>query len=152
LATAITNGPPTNGPFSGGATPRVWFWTVSNLLKTGSEWLADKRKAFAASTVTYSHGGFSVEVEATIGTTRFDVETEGVGVQTLQSRDFLIFAADLVLEGVEVPPARGAQIRETVGSKTFVFEVMAPGQEPPWRYSDSFRKTLRIHTKHVDTE
>jgi len=30
--------------------------------------------------------------------------------------------------------------------------VMAPGKEPAWRYSDPYRKTLRIHTKHVDTE
>ncbi len=110
------------------------------------------RKAHAASTVTYSRAGLSVDVEASIGTTRFDVDTEGVGVQTVQSRDFLIFTADLVLGGSIVPPARGDQIRETVGDETFVYEVMAPGQEPPWRYSDDFRKTLRIHTKHVDTE
>lgn len=125
---------------------------MANLLKVGSEWLSDMRKAHAASTVTYSAGGESVDVEASIGTTRFDVDTEGVGVETFQSRDFLIFAADLILEGSQVEPVRGAQIRETVGSETKVYEVMAPGQEPPWRYSDSFHKTLRIHTKHVDTE
>jgi len=73
-------------------------------------------------------------------------------VETVQSRDFLIFTADLILDGSIVSPARGDQIRETVGDATFVYEVMAPGQEPPWRYSDDFRKTLRVHTKHVDTE
>jgi hypothetical protein len=43
-------------------------------------------------------------------------------------------------------------IRETQGAKTFIYEVMAPGKEPAWRWSDVFRKVLRIHTKQVGTE
>ena len=35
------------------------------------------------------------------------------------------------------------------GDKTFEYEVLAPGKEPCLRYSDPFRKTLRIHTKQV---
>ena len=33
-----------------------------------------------------------------------------------------------------------------------VYEVMAPGTEPPCRYSDPHGVTLRIHTKLVGTE
>ena len=41
-----------------------------------------------------------------------------------------------------VPPPR-------LGADTQLYEVMAPGGEPPFRYSDPYRRTLRIHTKHV---
>jgi hypothetical protein len=67
-------------------------------------------------------------------------------------RDFLIHAADLVLAGNAVLPERGDVIRETQGGQTFVFAVMAPGKEPAWRWSDVFRKVLRIHAKQVGVE
>jgi predicted MarR family transcription regulator len=57
-----------------------------------------------------------------------------------------------VLGGSPTLPERGDLIRETQGAKTFIYEVMAPGKEPPWRWSDVFRKVLRIHTKQVGTE
>lgn len=125
-----------------------------DLLRQGSDWLEDKRKAFAASAVTYWRGGTSVEVRASIGTTTFDVETTAGAVETIESRDFLILAADLILGGSEVLPERGDLIKELLvaGGATLVYEVLAPGGEPPWRYSDPYRKTLRIHTKHVATE
>jgi len=30
-----------------------------------------------------------------------------------------------------------------------IYEVMSPGNEPHFRWSDTYRQTLRIHTKHV---
>ena len=65
---------------------------------------------------------------------------------------FLILAAELILDSKQVLPQRGDRIRETQGGVTFVYEVTAPGKEPCWRYSDPYRKTLRIHSKQVDTE
>jgi hypothetical protein len=49
-------------------------------------------------------------------------------------------------------PERGDVIRETQATRTFVYEVMAPGKEPPWRWSDVYRKLLRIHTKQIGVE
>ena len=49
-------------------------------------------------------------------------------------------------------PQRGDRIRETQGQQVFVYEVTAPGKEPVWRYSDPYRKTLRVHTKQTDVE
>ena len=63
-----------------------------------------------------------------------------------------MLTTDLLLAGVPVLPERGDRIRETQGATTYVYEVMAPGKEPHYRYSDPYRKTLRIHTKHVSTE
>jgi hypothetical protein len=49
-------------------------------------------------------------------------------------------------------PERGDAIREQQDGKVYVYEVMAPGKEACWRWSDPYRQTLRIHTKQVGTE
>lgn len=125
---------------------------MPDLLKQGSDWLEGRRRAYAAGAVTYCRGEQSVIVQATVGTTTFEVETGYGAVERTESRDFLITAADLVLGDAEVLPVRGDQVKELIGSATVIYEVMAPGDEPPWRYSDPWRKTLRVHTKFVDTE
>jgi hypothetical protein len=122
----------------------------SNVLAKSSQWLEDRRSQFAASTVEYLRGSQTASVSATIGKTTFDVG-DGYGVLVRsESRDFLILAADLVLAGSPILPARGDRIQETDGAATFVYEVTAPGKEPCWRWSDAFHKTLRIHTKEVE--
>ena len=102
--------------------------------------------------VVYLRGASFVEVAATIGQTTFEQTDEFGGIQRLESRDFLIRTADLVLDAEAVLPKAGDRIRDAGGEKVFVYEVMAPGSEPPFRYSDPFRKALRVHTKHVATE
>jgi len=114
--------------------------------------LETKRTQYASRVVTYARGVPSVEVLATIGKTTFEVD-DGYGVLVRhESRDFLVLAADLILGDGPTTPERGDRIRETQGSQVFVYEVTAPGKEPCWRYSDPFRKTLRIHTKQVTVE
>jgi hypothetical protein len=126
---------------------------VADLLKHGSDWLADKLKEHASRTVVYQRGLDEVEVPAAIGRTLLKLD-DGYGGVRMEwtDRDFLIHAADLVLAGTPTLPERGDRIRETQGSTVYVFEVMAPGGEPPWRWSDVFRKLLRIHAKQVGVE
>lgn len=129
---------------------------MADLLQKGLAWLDDQRHAHMTQTVLYVRDGenasYTVELLATIGRTEFEQADEFGIVHKLQSRDFLIRAADLVLNSALTLPKAGDRIRETVGAQTFVYEVMAPGGEPPWRYSDPYRQTLRIHTKHIGTE
>jgi hypothetical protein len=125
---------------------------VADLLKQASAWLDGMRKAHLSGAVTYSRGKRSVEVQATIGRTVFETADAYGVVERSESRDFLILAADLVLDGQAVLPERGDRIREADGEKVYVYEVMAPGKEPEWRWSDDYRRTLRIHTKQVATE
>jgi hypothetical protein len=101
----------------------------------------------------YRRGAAEVPVPAVIGRTLLKLD-DGYGGVRMEwtDRDFLIHAADLVLGAVAVLPERGDTVRETVGTKTFVYEVMAPGKEPPWRWSDVFHKMLRIHTKKAGEE
>ena len=125
---------------------------MSDLLERASNWLEDKRTQHASRVVSYARGVQSVELLATIGKTTFEVD-DGYGVLVRhESRDFLVLAADLVLREAPTFPERGDRIRETQGGMTYVYEVTAPGKEPCWRYSDPYRKTLRIHTKEIDTE
>jgi hypothetical protein len=130
-----------------------------DVLDKGSAWLEDQRNRHMTRTVTYQRGGDSVELSATIGRTEFEQADEFGVIHEIESRDFLMRTADLVLAGAQTLPRTGDRIRETDlsagqagGTKTFVYEVLAPGNEPPFRYSDPFRRTLRIHTKHAATE
>jgi len=123
---------------------------MANMLAKASEWLEDQRTRHATSTVQYVRGSQTAEVPATVGKTTFELD-DGYGVLVRhESRDFLVLAADLVLDEVPTLPERGDRIRETHGSMTFTYEVTAPGKEPCWRYSDPYRKTLRIHTREVE--
>jgi hypothetical protein len=125
---------------------------MADLLQQSSNWLEEKRTQHAAQSVCYVRGSQSVNLPATVGKTTFEVD-DGYGVLVRhESRDFLALAADLILDGTPMLPERGDRIRETQAGQVFVYEVTAPGKEPCWRYSDSYRKTLRIHTKQVGME
>ncbi len=123
-----------------------------DLLEKSAAWLQDQRTRHLSRTVTYLRGGDSVDLPATIGRTEFEQADEYGVVHRTQSRDFLVLAADLVLGGAPTLPQAGDRIRESVGDQTFLYEVMAPAGEPPWRYSDPYRKALRIHTKFIGME
>ena len=128
---------------------------MADLLQKASAWLEDQRVKHMTQTVVYQRGSDTVELPATIGETVFQIDDGGGALLRIESRDYLILAVDLVLGGppaTSIQPRRGDRIRETVGTQVFVYEVVGPGDEPCWRWSDSYRQTLRVHTKQVDTE
>ena len=118
------------------------------MLRTGSDWLAGQFAEHATETVTYRRGALSAQVRATIGHTTFEVD-RAYGRETVESRDFLIPVEDLVLGGQAAEPAAGDRIEQTIGGAAEKYDVLAPGQEKCWRYSDPWKKTFRVHTKHV---
>jgi len=125
---------------------------MSDLLRTGVEWLSDLMEEQIGITVTYVRGEASFDVLAVVGQTAFRItRSYGPGV-VVRMRDYLIDAADLATGGI-YPPEVGDRIEETLGSDTHIHEVLEPGNgEPAWRWSDEFNQRLRIHTKHIDTE
>ena len=125
---------------------------MADLLETGSNWLEDQRTKHATRSVNYERGVDTVALQATIGRTVFEIDNGHGVLERIESRDYLVLATELVLAASPVLPKRGDRIRETQGATTYVYEVMAPGKEPEWRWSDAYRKTLRIHTKQIDTE
>lgn len=126
---------------------------MPDLLHFGLDWLGEQLKAHVSRPVVYRRGADEVTLQATIGRTLLKLD-DGYGGVRMEwtDRDFLIHAADLVLSGNAVLPQRGDLVHETQGTTTFVYEVMAPGKEPAWRWSDVYRKMLRIHSKQVGVE
>jgi hypothetical protein len=118
---------------------------MSNLLKTGSDFLESQRKTFMTETVTYTRGEDSVSLAATIG--KVPVESTDANGFTIQSEvvDFLITAADLILDDATVLP----EVGDTITYGTKIYEVMNMPGMGHYRYSDSFGKTFRIHTKEI---
>lgn len=125
---------------------------MADLLEQGSAFLEDQRHRHMTRPVTYRRAADEVTLSATAGRTIFEQADDRGLVSRIESRDFLVRAEDLVLAGATVLPKAGDSVRESQDGRTFVYEVMAPGGEPPFRFSDPYRRTLRIHTKHVGTE
>lgn len=125
---------------------------MADLLEQGAAFLNDRRHTHLTRTVTYERGADSVDLAATVGRTVFEQADESGFIRRVESRDFLVRRTDLVLGGSETLPKAGDRVREADGALTQVYEVMAPGGEPPLRFSDPYRKVLRIHAKHVATE
>jgi len=125
---------------------------VADLLQQGAAFLEDQRHTHMTRPVVYMRGGASVEVQATIGRTVFDQQDQFGVLHRTESRDYLIRAADLVLAGEAALPKAGDRVREPAGTGALLYEVMAPEGEPPFRYSDPERITLRIHTKFIGLE
>ncbi len=125
---------------------------MGDLLDRGSAFLDDQRHKHMSRTVVYQRGAEAKEVQATIGKTEFEQADDAGLIHRVESRDFLVRTADMDLGSGLTLPRAGDQVRETVGTQVFVYEVNAPGGQPPFRYSDPYRRVLRIHTKHIGTE
>jgi len=125
---------------------------MGDLLATGSAWLQAMRHEHAAHAVTYRRGAASVELAATVGRTEYEVDTGHGIVERYESRDYLLRAEELVLDGEngeQTTPQTGDRIEEVIGETTVVYAVMAPANEPLWAYADPARLTIRVHTKQV---
>jgi hypothetical protein len=125
---------------------------MADLLEQGAAFLDDQRHRHMSRAVVYRRGADEKEVQATIGKTEFEQADDAGLIHRTESRDFLIRAADLDLGAGPITPKAGDQVREQVGSQVFVYEVNAPGGKPPWRFSDPYRRVMRVHTKFVGTE
>jgi hypothetical protein len=110
------------------------------------------RHKHASRPVVYQRGAESVALSATVGRSVFQVVTADGLVEQVERRDYLVRAADLVFGSVQVEPQVGDRIRETIGARVEVYEVMGAGQEKHFRKSDPDGLTLRVHTAHVGTE
>ena len=98
--------------------------------------------------ITYHRGNDWSRLVAVAGKTDFKLSDEFGGIVESRSRDFVLNACDLVVGGEQITPKRGDLIKEAVGDKTHVHEVMRPdSNEQPWRYADHGRSAIRVHTK-----
>jgi hypothetical protein len=124
-----------------------------DLLAKGAAYLTKQRRRYFAQCVEYSRpasGGSTIDVRATIGRTQFQLEGANGVIINAESRDFIVAAADLALDGIVTQPAKGDRITDADG---VIFEVMPFGPDQPhWRWCDGNRLDMRIHTKQVDQQ
>lgn len=120
---------------------------MGNLFDKGSALVASAMRAALSADIVYVRGAESVRIPATVGKTVFEVE-DSHGVLRWESRDFVVSACDLVLGALPTTPAKGDMIEERdCDGKVRVYEVSAPGREQEWKYADTFRRLIRVHTK-----
>jgi hypothetical protein len=124
-----------------------------NLLEWGQSWLNNQLQQFASREVVYQREASTLAVQATVGRTLLKLD-DGYGGVLLQwtDRDFLIRAEDLVIAGETILPQRGDRVHEVQSGVTYTYEVLAPGKEPVWKWSDLYRSLLRIHTKQIQVQ
>lgn len=127
---------------------------AENMLARGAAWLAAKGREHAAVEVTYvrPHVGERTGLLATRGRSDVTVDRGDSYVETIRSDDWLIAPGDLVIAGQETLPAAGDLIHERTSSSHITHEVIQIGNEPVWRYTDSYRHRIRIHSKRVRVE
>lgn len=123
---------------------------MADMIQRGADWLRSRLHDHAGRSVTYTRGEDSVAITATVGFTRYETADEyGVVIERVQ-RDYIVAAADLVLDGVLVLPECGDTIEETSGGATKTYEVVTVGGEKHYRACDPSGTWLRIHTQEIE--
>lgn len=127
---------------------------MADVLDSAALWLAGQRHKHMARPVGYQRDNNVVAVDATIGSTDFEQSDDSGFIHRVQARDYIVRTQDLAINGVPITPQPGDVIHEhdAATGRTYVYEVRAFGSEPPWRWSDPFRRAMRIHTKLVDNQ
>jgi hypothetical protein len=125
---------------------------VQDLIAQGLVKLASLFKVYHSGEVTYVRPGTpnltcTLRVSAGQELLKSTDRQGGTKMQRVD-RSYWFTAEDLILGGTLTTPQAGDQIQEVRGSVTRVFEVMAYGDEGPWRY-DSSGVMIRVHTKDV---
>ena len=97
--------------------------------------------------------GDSFALTAVRGKTTFRVDTGTGFFEEVESRDWIVAPEDLLFGCEEILPERGDKILLEQEDGTYlVFEVTSPSGESHYRWCDSYRKAMRIHTQEIETE
>lgn len=120
-----------------------------DLLASGAAWLSEQRHRHLTRSVEYRRGSRTIQLQATVGRTNWEVDDGHGHLERFESRDFIVRAADLAYEGEAWRPREGDRVSEANSSTTY--EVMSPAREPLWRNVDPDGVSLRFHTKRVDS-
>ena len=99
-------------------------------------------------TVTYRRGVSSFELTAARGQTTYTAADSNGSVVEIDTRDYLIAAADLNIDDQPIEPQPGDVLEETLRGKLLRFEVI-PDRGRSWSFSDPAQTEYRIHTQFV---
>jgi hypothetical protein len=104
-------------------------------------------KQAAGAAITYRRGANSVPVTAVRGQSNIEIAQADGRVIQFTSSDWMIEAANLVINGTAVEPARGDTIEHMVGATTSTYEVL----DPPFKPMDAGATAYRVYTKRIRT-
>lgn len=101
--------------------------------------------------IVYEHAAGAITIPgATHGRGQIETGDEFGIAHLAETDDWLLDAAALTVAGEPYRPRPGDRIRQTdAQGRETTYEVQHPGNEEPWRWCDSHRQRLRIHTKRV---
>ena len=89
-----------------------------------------------------------IPLKGTQGKKLFKIQKPGEPVVYVESVDFLILVADLVIDDTLTTPQRGDEISRVQDGEKFTYKVLPMGKELPFfQYSDTGKTVFRIHTK-----
>lgn len=114
-----------------------------NCMSLAENFIAEMRKKNCSVTIEYhsiNGNGVLSGISATLGRTSFRTNDSYGASIISHSKDFIIETNDIPLE-----PQSG----DTIHYNGKVYEVLAPNDEPVWRYSGVCEESIRIHTKEV---
>ncbi len=118
-------------------------------LERGMQRFADRLIAQAGVPVTYGRGDASIEIQAIPGNTSFDAASaEGIW-SVAQADDWIVRAADLVIGGTLVLPAKEDWIRRTAGGWILTYRVRPLGDDRCYAELKPSGLLVRIHAKLV---
>lgn len=107
-----------------------------------------------STSLTYSRAGSDpVTLTGTQGKKKFRIQEPGQPVVIVESVDFLILVADLMIDSALTEPLRDDEISRVQGSTKFIYKVLPFAREIPFfEYSDTGKTVYRIHTKLFSQE
>jgi hypothetical protein len=123
-----------------------------NAFKEAAVWMAKVRDERFATTVEVHNGEETIEVPATISSTRFRTFDENDNYIYYTSVDFVVTAGRLVFGGVPRLPTRSWRVRACVGLSNGTYQLSAPSGEQCFKYDDPHGVSLRLHTLKIGTE
>lgn len=118
---------------------------MSDMMQGAMQWLSSQRDEHLSGNVIYQGLDRTVEIPATVGRTIFRTySNNGAAIRTV-SRDFLISAEALGFDGENNEPEHG----DVIIYDGYRHELSAPANEPVWKWTDGYHRTLRIHTTQL---
>jgi len=119
---------------------------MTNIMRQGAELLSEVRHSSTVESITYKRDALSVSISATIGRVqddRGDIEDAAFFSEMV---DFIVRAADLVLDGSQTLPQDGDTIEYDSGDGVVVYQVRRDELDQTYRRCDEFGLDMRVHT------
>lgn len=116
---------------------------LENILAT----VAKSRRRTMGRQIRYRRGSREVLLQATLGQSKWDAVDDNGNLLRCQSQDYLVLAAELVINGNRIEPARGDVIEECVPGQKRTFEVLPGPNNQVFAVMDTMGVELRIHTQ-----